>query len=205
MKSLITALVLVSPLLGTTPQESPKTPVISRLRADLPVLTSDRIPALPNSPDKPVSNERWLDKLYSAAKKGRLPAHLVEDGLTQVSAKVDAAPGWKAFLVLVPASQTIKVDLEHPEAAFFRLEPLDEFANLKGTAFLSHGPAGQPRLTLKNRLSEPVIAVITVQDPGRRSAQTPFKLTFERSWKEGSVQMKRPKDSRFWALVPLAD
>lgn len=175
----------------------------ARSMSTRPVLAEKDLPALPSGNGRPEAafspTRDWEELLWKAAKKGRLPARFLPTE-SEVSGTCAAGPGWTAYLVVVPAGGTLTARLDHPAKDQFRLEAYSVYADLTATVFLTHGAGKTPQLRYRNPGDGWEVVTLMVQDPNRRSGETPFRLTLQRSWTEADATPRRPLDPRMWAL-----
>lgn len=201
IRPLVLSLILGLSLKGQDP--APSASFKARALAHHPILETGKLPALPQVGGRPEStlrlNNDWLDALGKAARKGRIPATILPEGASQIEGGVPASLGWRAFILVVPARGRLLVTLEHPEADQFRIDGLDSRGEPTTPTFLTNGPGRTPKLDYRSNLDSEEVVVILVQDFGRLSLKSPFKLNVKRSWGPGEAFTGRPKDPVIWA------
>jgi len=197
---LLSLLVSVS-LCAQAPAQA--TPFKARSLAHLPILEMGKLPTLPQVGGRPEStlrlNNDWLESLGKAVRKGRIPATAIDDGALDITGAVPGPLGWQAFILVVPSRAKLVVTLDHPEADQFRLDGLDTRGEPMTPTFLSNGPGRTPTVEYRNNLDTAEVLIILVQDHGRLSLKTPFKLNLKRSWDPSEAYKGRPKDPVIWA------
>lgn len=140
-------------------------------------------------------------EIQLAARRGFIPVTPFPTDTDQMQHFSMAASGWRAYGFLVPPHGTVRVDLEHPKPAWFRVFWLDRWGSYRPGMKIK---PGEPQALYENPTDEVQAVYAIADDPGHWSSETsPYILKVSRSWDPKTFDPKGVTlQQGLWAFDP---
>ena len=124
------------------------------------------------------------------ARRGNITVNPVSDGVRTLDGTSQFPAGWIAYGFQVPAGDSIKVSLDHPNRGWFRLMMVNKWGSLEEGMLQNITHTYEPVVTYKNPTKDTRAVYVIVDDPGWMSSkENPFSLAITRSWEPGQKKL----------------
>ncbi len=140
-------------------------------------------------------------EIQMAARHGFIPVTPFPTDQDQMQHWSMAAPGWRAYGFLVPPHGKLRVDLEHPKPAWFRVFWIDRWGCYQPGMMIK---PGEPQALYENPTDEVRAVYAIADDPGHWSNEaSPYTLKVTRSWDPKTFDPKgMTLQDGIWAFDP---
>ncbi len=142
-----------------------------------------------------------MTEIQLSARSGFIPVTPFPTDQAEMQHFSMAAAGWRAYGFLVPPGGKVRVDLEHPKPAWFRVFWIDKWGSYRPGMKIK---PGEPQALYEN-LTDQVQAVYAIaDDPGHWSNEAdPYTLKVARSWDPKAFDPKGMElQDGIWAFDP---
>lgn len=124
------------------------------------------------------------------ARRGNITVNPVNEDIKALTGVSQFPAGWIAYGFRVPAGDSIKVSLDHPNRGWFRLMMVNKWGSLEEGMLQNVLHTYEPVVTYKNPSKETRAVYVIVDDPGWMSSkENPFNLAITRSWEPGEKKV----------------
>lgn len=124
------------------------------------------------------------------ARRGSISVHPVGEEIKAMDGYAWFPAGWVAYGFCVPAGDSLKVSLEHPNRGWFRLMMVNKWGGLEEGMLQNVLHTYEPVVTYTNPSKETRAVYVIVDDPGWMSSkENPFNLSITRSWEPGQKKV----------------
>ena len=173
-----------------------------RLPEGTAIVTFSIIPACTVVPNLEFWFHRDLmTQIQLAARSGYIPVTAFPGDQTVLQHFSQAASGWRAYGFLVPPHGVLRVDLDHPKPAWFRVFWIDRWGSYRPGMKIK---PGEPQALYENPTNTVQAVYAIADDPGHWSSETsPYTLKVSRSWKPEDFDPKGVTlQQGIWAFDP---
>jgi len=144
------------------------------------------LPRLKVSPTPYYWNLRYnrlFNDITLISRRGYIPVTAIPSDTYEIVDHASLPAGWRGYGFVVPPGESVRINLEHPNRAWFRLIICDSWGRPVPGGLTSTLPQFEPRLTCTNSGTEARAIYLIVDDPGWMSSEgNPYTLEIERSW-----------------------
>ncbi|HJU83869.1 MAG TPA: hypothetical protein VJ600_06640 [Holophagaceae bacterium] len=142
-----------------------------------------------------------MTEIQISARRGFIPVTPFPTDADQMQHWSMAAPGWRAYGFLVPPGGTVRVDLEHPKPAWFRVFWIDKWGSYRPGMKIK---PGEPQALYENPTDQVQAVYAIADDPGHWSNEaSPYTLKVTRSWDPKTFDPKgMTLQEGIWAFDP---
>jgi len=164
--------------------------------------TPERVPQQVPPPDRParlralprlraIPTSYYWDRRYNMifrditfiSRRGYIPVTAIPSDTYEIVDYASLPAGWRGYGFVVPPGESVRINLEHPNRAWFRLIICDAWGQPVPGGLSSALAQIEPRLTYTNPGTEAKAIYLIVDDPGWMSGEgNPYTLELERSW-----------------------
>ena len=124
------------------------------------------------------------------ARRGSITVQPVAEEVKTLDGIAWFPAGWAAYGFRVPAGDSLKVSLEHPNRGWFRLLMVNKWGQLEQGMLQNTLHTYEPVVTYTNPTKETRAVYVIVDDPGWMSSKdNPFNLSITRSWEPGQKKV----------------
>ena len=124
------------------------------------------------------------------ARRGSVTVQPVAEEIKALEGVAWFPAGWAAYGFCVPAGDSLKVSLEHPNRGWFRLLMVNKWGQMEQGMLQNALHTYEPVVTYTNPSKETRAVYVIVDDPGWMSSkETPFNLSITRSWEPGQKKV----------------
>ena len=117
------------------------------------------------------------------SRRGFIPVTAVPPDVYEIVDYSETPAGWRGYGFVVPEGESIAINLEHTNRAWFRLIICDSWGQAVPGALNSKLPQFEPKLAYKNNSGEARAIYLIVDDPGWMSSEgNPYTLEIAKSW-----------------------
>jgi len=189
--------------LGRRPESSERP-----LRAhpsDKPVLRPRPLPRLMVLPTPNYWQTRYRSinsDITFLSRRGFIPVTAVPSDIYEIVDYAETPAGWRGYGFVVPPGESVIINLEHTNRAWFRLIICDAWGRAVPGGLSSKLPQHEPRLSYKNVSDEARAIYLIVDDPGWMSSEgNPYFLEIVRSWDPALIPVDQTMiASGIWGL-----
>ncbi|HJW08074.1 MAG TPA: hypothetical protein VJ483_00470 [Holophagaceae bacterium] len=142
-----------------------------------------------------------MTEIQLSARRGFIPVTPFPTDQNEMQHYSMAAPGWRAYGFLVPPGGKVRVDLEHPKPAWFRVFWIDKWGSYRPGMMVK---PGEPQALYENGTDEVQAVYAIADDPGHWSNEaSPYTLKVQRSWDPKNFDPKGMElQDGIWAFDP---
>ncbi len=135
------------------------------------------------------------------SRRGMIPVIPVADDAVTLQGASWYPAGWIAYGFRVPAGESLKVSLDHPNRGWFRLMMVNKWGRLEEGMLQNVVHTYEPVVTYKNPGKDNRAVYVIVDDPGWMSTEgNPFTVTVTRSWDPAKRKIEdAPVVTGIWA------
>lgn len=131
-----------------------------------------------------------MAEIQSMARRGNILVHPVAEEVKALTGVAQFPAGWISYGFVVPAGESIKISLDHPNLGWFRLMMVNKWGGLEEGMLQNIVHTYEPVVTYKNPSKETRAVYVIVDDPGWMSSKdNPFNLAITRSWEPGGKKV----------------
>lgn len=157
------------------------------------IRTRDLLPT-PRCVERPTEafwrSRDLLAEIQRNARRGNIPIIRVADDVNDLKGFGLFPAGWQGYGFLVPAGESLKVSLFHPNRGWFRLQMVNKWGTLEEGMIRNVIHTFDPVVTYTNPTRKARAVYVIADDPGWMSyEQNPFTLKIERSWDPAKVKL----------------
>lgn len=144
-----------------------------------------------------------MTRIQLEARKGFIPVTAFPTDRAEIQDWSMAGPGWRAYGFLVPPHGIVRLDLEHPKPAWFRVFWIDKWGDVRPGMRVK---PGEPKALYQNPTDEIQAVYAIADDPGHWSDRSsPYTLKATRSWDPSRfVPTGIELQDGIWAFDPVA-
>ena len=172
---------------------------------DSPVLRPRPLPRLMVLPTYNYWNTRYrsiYNDIMSLSRRGFIPVTAVPSDIYEIVDYSETPAGWRGYGFVVPPGESIIINLEHTNRAWFRLIMCDSWGEAVPGGLRSKLPQHEPRLSYTNVGDKAAAIYLIVDDPGWMSSEgNPYSLEIVRSWDSALIPVDQSMiASGIWGL-----
>lgn len=131
-------------------------------------------------------------EIIFASRRGYIPVTAIPADVYELTDYSDIPAGWRGYGVVVPPGESLTINLDHPNRAWFRLIICDSWGQAVPGGLSSLLPQFEPKLSYTNVGDEEKAIYILADDPGWMSSyERPFVLNLTRSWNPALVPINQ--------------